>query len=94
MNYIELYWAHLIYVMVWFWKWLIWIGVAQLESNMCKFQCMELMDGFWLAIVYYKIEWGERWKRRAVNACHSILLPLGCHPSMVIVHFGFFVVNP
>jgi hypothetical protein len=41
--YIELYWAHLIYVIVWFWKWLIWIGVAQLASNMCKFRCMELM---------------------------------------------------
>jgi glucan phosphoethanolaminetransferase (alkaline phosphatase superfamily) len=35
-NYIELYWAHLIYVMGWFGQWLIWIGVAQLESNMCK----------------------------------------------------------
>jgi hypothetical protein len=86
--YIELYWVHLIYVMVWFWQWLIWIGVAQLARNMCKLQCMELIVWFWLAIVYYEIEWGGRWKRRAVNAFHSILLTSDHHPIMVIVSFG------
>jgi hypothetical protein len=79
--------------MVWFWKWLIWIGVAQLEINMCNFQCMELMAWFWLVVVYYEIEWGGRWKRHAVNAHHSIFIPLGHHPIMVNVSFGFFVVN-
>jgi hypothetical protein len=92
-NYIELYWAHLIYVIVWFWQWIIWIEVAQLERNMCKFRCMELMVLFWLDVVYYEIEWSGGWKQCAVNARHSILLPLGHHPSMVIVHFGFVVVK-
>ena len=47
---------------------------------------MGLMVFFWLAGVYYEIEWIGGWKRHAINACHSILLPLGRHPSMVIVH--------
>jgi hypothetical protein len=42
-----------------------------------------------LAFVYFEIECGGRWKQRAVNARHSILLPSGRHPNMVIVSFGF-----
>jgi hypothetical protein len=41
---IELYWAHLIYVIVWFWKWLISIlGGAFGKQYGRKFQWLELM---------------------------------------------------
>jgi hypothetical protein len=47
---------------------------------------MGLMVLFWLVVDYYEIEWSGGWKQRAVNAHRSMLLPLGRHPSMVIVH--------
>jgi len=50
--------------------------------------------GFWLDGVYYEIEWGGRWKRRVVNAHHSIIIPSVRHPSMVVVSFGLLWLSP
>ena len=63
----ELYWAHLIYGMVWFWQWLIWIlGGAFGKQYGHNFQWLELMAWlmyWWLSIfVNFKIECRGRWK--------------------------------
>jgi hypothetical protein len=70
------------------------IGKHYVQVSMHGINGMGLMVLFWLVVMYYEIEWSGGWKRCAVNARHSILLPLGRHPSMVIVHFGFAVVKP
>jgi hypothetical protein len=90
----ELYWGNLIYGMVWFWQWLIWIlGGAFGKQCITEFNGLKLMAWlmYWwlLVVVYFEIECRGRWKRCELNARHSILLPSGHHPSMVIVAFGF-----
>jgi hypothetical protein len=65
------------------------IGKQYVQVSMHGINGIGLMVWFWLVVVYYEIEWSGGWKQRAVNARHSILLPLVHHPSMVIVHLVF-----
>jgi hypothetical protein len=62
------------------------IAKQYVQVSMHGISCMGLMVFFWLGVVYYEMEWSGGWKLRAVNARHSILLPLGRHLTMVIFH--------
>jgi hypothetical protein len=48
-----------------------------------------LMVWFLAGVMYYEIECEEDGSDVSVNERHSILIPSGHHPSMVIVSFGF-----
>jgi hypothetical protein len=62
------------------------IGKKYVQVPMHGINGMGLNVWFWSSVMYYKIEWSGGCKWGATNARHSIILPLGRHPSMVIVH--------